>query len=108
MTRYIDADAYERKLMSLPDANTCEDFCYNAVNLLDAMPTVDAVPVVHGYWEEFTMSEKTGYDPTLASYYDPPYGHACSVCGCDAFINDCGDEILTKYCPDCGAKMDGE
>lgn len=42
------------------------------------------VEVVHGRWEA------RGF-----------YGHNCSVCGA---LND----IDTNYCPNCGARMDGE
>ena len=99
MSRLIDADALPRhgKRKGLIKAAD-----------VDKAPTVEAVPVVHGYWREAHMSERTGYNPALSSYYDPVYGHVCSLCGGDAIINDCGDELLTKYCPNCGAKMDGE
>lgn len=65
-----------------------------------AMPTVDAVEVVHGRWDEIpnkymSVSTKTG------SYS----GHAtsCSVCH---EINP--NAFKTNYCPNCGAKMDLE
>lgn len=49
-------------------------------------PAVDAVPVVHGRWIE----DNYGY-------------FHCSECG---FEWD-ESEVTSKYCPDCGAKMDG-
>lgn len=52
-----------------------------------AMKTVDAVPIVHGRWGKF------GYDLR------------CSVCG----VYQSGFYIgMTNYCPNCGAKMDGD
>lgn len=55
-------------------------------------PTVDAVEVAHGRW-------KPSDDPVLYNIYGVA---VCSVCG----YTYAGDD--TKYCPDCGAKMDKE
>lgn len=43
-------------------------------------PTIDAEPIRHGRW----VMDK-GYNE-------------CSICGCN--------EVVTPYCPQCGAKMD--
>ncbi len=64
-----------------------------AYQLLYDLPAVDAAPVVHGRWEfpVFTDNED-GLDPRVK----------CSACG--------GVEAAFarwKYCPNCGAKMDG-
>lgn len=69
------------------------------LQLINEQPTVDAAPVVHGYWF-FTEYE----------YFD------CSECGF-VYCNGCectreAREMLRngdayKYCPNCGAKMDG-
>lgn len=57
--------------------------------MVDA-PTVDAIEVVHGEWI-FNRGQ---------AYGEPLY--FCSVC------TDGGSEWGTdKYCPNCGAKMDG-
>jgi len=56
---------------------------------IDAMPVADVQPVKHGEW-------KINSD----GYY--PY---CSVCGTAA---DQLTKHLTKYCPNCGARMDGD
>ena len=63
-------------------------------SVIDNAPTIDAVPVVHGKWL-----------PTSIDPVDPYF--RCSVChyGTDT-IFDGGDEPF-KYCPNCGAKMDG-
>lgn len=50
--------------------------------------TVDAVEVVHGQWD------------AVFEYEDFQYAH-CSVCKKRS-------EYMTKFCPNCGAKMDGE
>ena len=57
-----------------------------ANKILDEQPTVDAVEVVHGRWVDI-LSWK--------------YGWKCSEC--DRMV-----ESRENYCPNCGAKMDGE
>lgn len=66
------------------------------------MPTVDAVPVVHGRWKAVTEDMVT-------------YKRICSCCGKEAPY-DMRDEdplsegyyMLYPYCPMCGARMDGK
>lgn len=67
-------------------------------------PTVDAVPVVHGRWEDEYGGE----------YVNPRY--RCSVCKEKALFKFERDllghyrevQALTPNCPHCGAKMDLE
>lgn len=61
-------------------------------------PTVDAEPVRHGKWIEWNgmdIPENHGR-------------HKCSICGEFAIKPKYGEEILTKRCNNCDAKMDGE
>lgn len=58
---------------------------------LGRVETVDAVPVVHGRWREDTG----GYGFWI-----------CSHCG---FVSEASAaDLLYRYCPMCGAKMDGK
>ena len=58
---------------------------------IDAMPTVDAAPVVHGHWKE---------DPSGYGFW------ICSACG---FVSEASAaDMLYKFCPVCGAVMDGK
>ena len=61
---------------------------------LDEAPTVDAVEVVHGRWIEKEVKLNWCEDDVDILY-------ECSVCECQNF----GE---THYCPNCGAKMDGD
>ena len=61
---------------------------------IEAAPAVDAVEVVHGRWE-------MGIDEG-----DYEYG-TCSVCGYNEY-NAFGCCLPHNYCPNCGAKMDGD
>lgn len=55
---------------------------------LDAIPAVDAAPVVHGRWID--IPDKPEWDQKM-----------CSVCG-EYFC------CQNNYCPNCGARMRGE
>lgn len=59
-----------------------------AKDVLSMLPAVDAAPVMHGAW--FTIPDKPAWDQKM-----------CSVCG-ECFC------CQANYCPNCGAKMDGE
>ena len=63
------------------------------------MPAADVAPVRHGRWEEMHYEggilDGTNFD-------------SCSVCGYERVFDDPAFKTVFKYCPDCGAKMDGE
>lgn len=63
-------------------------------NMLDALPAVDAAPVVHGRW----IPRKGKW----FSYFQ------CSVCGEKISYPTADGKALPNYCPNCGAKMGGE
>lgn len=65
----------------------------NVDNLVDSLPTVDAVEVVHGRWIDTIPNHDNGY-------YNNAY--KCSNCG-DYYTTDPND---LYYCPRCGAKME--
>lgn len=67
------------------------------------LPTIRFRPKV-GYWKPVTMSEATGYDPDYSGD-DQLYGYMCSECNTFAHENSEGEQLLTDYCPNCGAKM---
>ena len=74
--------------------NYCENVCHCANEYCDKescpiwkAPVADVAPVWHGRWDD-------SYDGIT------PY---CTVCGCSHRLM-----VRTpKYCPNCGAKMDG-
>ena len=68
------------------------------VRFLKKQPTVDAVEVVHGRWKEMHYEggilDGTNFD-------------RCSVCGYERVFDAPEFKTVFKYCPNCGAKMDG-
>lgn len=103
MKRLIDADAllaeYDRVHIGEPG---------KARKLIAEMPTVDAVEVVHGYWHV------DDYDSGDPGYYSAFIEVHCSKCGYELgaesgeFGWSYGDPFPLRYCPNCGAKMDGD
>lgn len=61
---------------------------------LQKVPAADVAPVVHGRWiyEEETLFTLSGY--------------RCSVCRWPRWLSPDVPEAF-RYCPNCGAKMDG-
>lgn len=87
MSEYIERQEVYSEINKLP---LTEDAAMEILWAIDDIPTADVAPVVHGYWAK----EKT----------DVIVSWKCSAC-CDCFYLD---EPNAKYCPNCGAKMDGE
>ena len=74
-----------------------------AIQIINEAPAADVAPVVHGHW----VYNPNGMDFVLGAW-------ECSICGikndnlpCDRKINPY-NYIGSKYCPNCGAKMDEE
>lgn len=62
-------------------------------------PTIDAAPVRHATWEiENIPDQDDDGKPFMVTF------SRCSVCGKRVYFNF----ERTKYCSDCGAKMDAE
>ena len=108
--RLIDANELDGKLEALATKyaaqgrfEAAKDYSFVQTVLLTA-PTVEAVEVVHGRWEDMWGGK----------YANPRY--RCSVCKEKALYKSVQDEllswhevqVLTPYCPNCGAKMDKE
>lgn len=89
--RMIDADALREIWVCQPGHDfEPSSFVYS----IDNAPTIDAVPVVHGRWKDYPDCGVT----------------VCSACGWS--IEECFYDPTTlkpyPYCPNCGARMDGE
>lgn len=101
MSEYIDREAFLKDAETrycLPCKGAGKD--YNGVKCracwvddmmgeVDDAPAADVAPVVHGMWDSLD-----GYKTR----------RACSVCGWD--VPEYGK--FYTYCPNCGARMDGD
>ena len=68
---------------------------------IEEAPTVDAVEVVYGEWEKYTDDKFMGYGTDGRIRYRKVYSYKCSKCWNYTAVKH-------KYCPNCGAKMDGD
>ena len=104
MSRYIDADAFIKKMQSVLDKNA--DKCYEdkvsreafeiIVNGLKNATTADVEEVRHGEWL---------HQPYMTDMYSEYY--ICSVCRRLEQVSHAYDiKTFSPYCH-CGARMDG-
>lgn len=101
MTRLIDADELIQIFEADEKALADREFqlaAIGAANTVRKMPTVDAEQVRHSKWI-----------PKIVKIcgVEHDFGMKCERCGADA-LNAEGDDFLTDYCPNCGARMDKE
>lgn len=96
MAEYIEREA---ALNRLCQENCGHDFaeskCHNCYtsSFITYLPAADVAPVVHGRWERHPQ----------ANDIDPVY--VCNLCK----LNVSNFEMRwMNYCPNCGARMDGE
>lgn len=73
------------------------DDCIELANRIEALPTADVAPVVHGWWEGVDSSYWRWTPSGGVSISHITY--SCGRCGY-------GTVVKTHYCPNCGAKMD--
>lgn len=94
MPNLIDAD--KLKSYFAPTLTGRTEYSADEILLtIVSMPTVDAEPVRHGRWKPMDLT----YGRSI--YY-------CTNCGESAEVpTDMGKPIY-MFCPNCGAKMDGE
>jgi len=89
--RLIDAHDLWSDIMMLPHNGDMISSEEVEQAIIDA-PTVDAVEVVHGRWDEVTGQDEIVGEMDF---------YKCSVCCKLRWFQ-------TNYCPNCGAKMDGD
>ena len=100
MADYIEREALIKKLRIMPipkqagSANTWLDNCAAGVNAaireVASFPAADVAPVVHSYWEHKITND----------------GENIGIChNCKYPVSWFWEQA--KYCPNCGAKMDG-
>lgn len=95
MTEYIER---EKVLSKAAPVEGCFSDMISAYDVI-LLPAADVAPVRHGRWEEMHYEggilDGTNFD-------------RCSVCGYERVFDDPAFKTGFRYCPSCGAKMDGE
>lgn len=98
MDEYIGREALIKELSeSVEPFNTGSVF--RAIN---RQPTADVAPVMYSYWEGYTCSQFMGIDE-----YGEPKWRDGRFYICHNYHCRRKTVIKSKYCPNCGAKMDG-
>ena len=75
-----------------------------AANALDNVPAADVAQVVHGRWEDCDWVEYDGHGECI---HYPHEGRVCTNCR-NAFKKEFINNPRVNYCPNCGARMDGD
>ena len=88
--RFIDANALKKAIdhtgVDMLESADYFGFTYKKImRVIDDAPTADVAPVVHGHY-----------------VFDDDGDSSCSVCR-EKYLDH-----TQKYCPNCGAKLDGE
>jgi hypothetical protein len=87
VTSFPDVDSI-KSIYNIGNGEEWVDGVYDAINAVEEVNAVDAAPVVHGRWID--IPDKPEWDQKM-----------CSICGDYRCCQG-------NYCPNCGAKMDGE
>lgn len=104
--RPIDADRLYaprsvRRVTEYDETGCGMDYLAVPWEVIEDAPTLDCDPVRHGEWIE-------RIDPfSTTATGKPVYEYRCSACKF-MWTNKRTVEQYFKYCPECGAKMDGE
>ena len=99
MDDYISREELRKHLKECYDDELFDPDMKKAVFGIDIyienMPATDVRPVKHGRWIDHEMFERNNCNPCIE----------CAICntwiGCNCFSK-------TKFCPNCGARMDGD
>lgn len=94
MPEYIEREKVLSKAVPMEGCFSDMISAYDVIML----PAADVATVRHGRWEEMHYEggilDGTNFD-------------RCSICGYDRVFDDPALKTVFKYCPNCGAKMDG-
>lgn len=94
--RLINADALKSEFTG----NFQEEYGISQIKaMIDIQPTIKSEPIKHGKLEEVSIIRKIVKCNIPIS--------KCSLCGF-SFCDVLNSNELYQYCPNCGAKMDGD
>ena len=97
------SDTWRKFISEIEDIADLEDID----RILNSMPTIEEQK--EGEWIPVdSYSAFGGDEATWEVHGNPTAYHYCSECKEDANVNEFGEELLTNFCPNCGARMKGE
>lgn len=80
----------------------------SVLGAIDDLPNVDAEPARRGRWLTEIYNMKT-YETVTVPFESWKHSNAyCSECKAGALCNGHEEDVASRYCPNCGAKMDLE
>lgn len=103
--RFIDAELLKKNIrvnlmpnVDIDGTVTVENAERYFLNLIDKTPTADVVEVRHGKWKKPQFVGRSGFREVR--------DFICGICGKEYAVEQpCN---LMNYCPNCGARMDGD
>ena len=104
--RLIDADKMKADLLTVdPQFETMIHWC---ITVLDAQPTIEPERKVGKWIPVDSYSACGGDEATWMVHGNPIAFYYCSECKEQAYADENGESILSKFCPNCGAEMKEE
>lgn len=113
--RIIDVDALIEKLGIAKECNDCEHdeepYCRWKPDVVDICEAINDTPTIEperktGKWIPVdSFSAFGGDEATWMAHGNPIAFYYCSECREQAYAGEDGESLLTKFCPNCGAKL---
>ena len=110
--RLINADALIKTIGShcypVRQENNSIEPGMTLVGIIQAVQEQPTIEPEHkrGKWVPVDSFSAFGGDQeTWMAHGNPAAFHYCSECKMQAHVNEFGEELLTSFCPDCGADM---
>ena len=104
MAEYIEREALIRAARQDKAIGLCIADIVDVQNLINDQPAADVVEVRHGEWVSELVGEMVGDDLDGGMKM---IKYTCSLCGFRHRLY-VPWRLTWKYCPNCGAKMDGK
>lgn len=101
ISRQQAIDALDKRFDSIPMEQTTEILLLRKD--LRELPSIEPKRIT-SYWVPVSVAEYIGVDATMCKYEISH--HICGEC-LEMALEKEGDEVLSNFCPHCGAKMEG-
>lgn len=102
---YVDTgeyrDEFYQDVLTILSADDTNDRANEIIDIFDNLPAADVRPERHGYWKGYTTSAFYGCDDYGYPIYRDVTIYYCSLCHRKSVVKE-------RFCPNCGAKMDGK